>query len=258
METPMKSLTVSDGTEIWFATYGDPSAPAILLGPHFYPDYGRTEGDDTSLWIDGLKDEFYLILADYPRGFGRTGNPLGLEFTPDVAAEEYDRIAEAAGALRYGWIGYSYGGAMGVQQACRSERVTALAVGGFPPLNAPYREMIEITRQVAETYPATAGLNPKVLLSAVGFYSPLAEWPERSEVAKLAIPRMTFMGAEDVGVPAHGVDIPLADRVRAVEVELKTGGWQVEWLMGADHLGAIQAAISLPVVRDFFRAALLA
>lgn len=252
----MQSLTVADGTEIWFATHGDPLSPAILLGPHFYASLGRTDADDTQQWIDGLKEDFFLIVADYPRGFGRTKNPLGMEFTPDVAAEEYGRIADAAGVERFGWVGYSYGGAIGVQLACRSNRVSALAVGGFPPLNAPFQQMVEITTRAA-TSPAAADLDPKLLWSAVGFYAPLPQWPEREELAKLAMPRMAFIGTEDVGVPLHGVDLPLAATLRDTEPALKALGWQVAWVEGRDHLSAIQAEASLPLVRDFFRKSLL-
>lgn len=254
----MDSLTVADGTEIWFATHGDRSCPAIFLGPHFYASLGRSPGDDTDLWIKGLKDEFFLIVADYPRGFGRTGNPLGLGFTPDVASEEYCRIADAAGVGQFGWVGYSYGGAIGVQVACRSGRVSALAVGGFPPLNAPFREMSEISKRIATTSPAIADADPKLLWSAAGFYSPLVEWPERAEVGKLAMPRMAFIGTEDVGVPLHGVDLPLAATLRAAAPTLTKLGWQIEWLDGQDHLSAIDSGISLAIVRDFFRRSLSA
>lgn len=253
----MQSLRVADGTEIWFATHGDPLRPAIFLGPHFYASYGRADGDDTSRWIEGLKDEFFLIVADYPRGFGRTANPLGMDFTPDVAADEYDRIADAAGVERYGWVGYSYGGAIGVQLACRSKRVSALAVGGFPPLAAPFQDMVDITTRMATTMQGTAGVDPKLLWSSVGFYTPLPDWPEAEEVAKLRMPRMAFIGTEDVGVPLHGVDLPLAATLREVELSLKALDWRVEWIEGQNHMSAIEAAAALPVVRDFFRKSLL-
>lgn len=254
--TPMRSLTAADGTEIWYATDGDPLRPAILLGPHFYASFGRTEQDDTQQWIDALKQEFFVIVADYPRGFGRTGNPLGMDFTPDVAAEEYALIADAAGVRSFGWVGYSYGGAIGIQVACRSGRVSALAVGGFPPLNAPIREMIEVTTRIAKAPPPGWDVDPKLLWSPVGFYSPLLRWPEREEVEKLKMPRMAFLGTHDQGVPSYGIDTPLAADLRKAEPELKSMGWQLEWIEGRDHMTAIQAAASLPAVRDFMRRSL--
>ena len=253
----MKSVTAADGTELWFATHGDPQRPAIFLGPHFYASLGRAEGDDTEQWIEALKADFFLIVADYPRGFGRTGNPLGMDFTPDVAADEYQRIADAAGAERFGWVGYSYGGAIGVQLACRTDRVSALAVGGFPPLDAPFREMADITANMARSMADTPGLDPKLLWSAVGFYAPLPQWREREAVANLAMPRMAFIGSDDVGVPAQGIDLPLAATVRKTEPTLKAMGWEVAWLEGQDHVSAVQSSVSLPVVERFFREGLL-
>jgi pimeloyl-ACP methyl ester carboxylesterase len=253
----MKSVIAADGTELWFATHGDSRLPAILLGPHFYASFGRTEGDDTQRWIDGLKQEFFVIVADYPRGMGRTGNPLGMEFTADVAAEEYARIADAAGVDRFGWVGYSYGAAIGLQVACRSGRVSALAIGGFPPLNAPFRKMVEVTTRVATTPQPGWDVDPKVLWTPVGFYSSLLDWPEREAVQKLEMPRLVFVGTEDEGVPNFGIDISLANDLRNAEPELTSMGWQIEWIQGRDHMTAIEAAASLPAAREFLRRSLV-
>lgn len=255
----MESLTVDDGTEIWFATIGDRLQPAIMMGPHFFASFGRTDGDDVQAWIDGLAQDFFVIVADYPRGFGRTGSPLGMRFTPDLAADEYARIADAAGVGSFGWVGYSYGGAIGIQVACRTDRVSALVVGGFPPLNAPFRELVEVTTRLAEAAPPPeeGGPDPQLVWSATGFYTPLVDWAERDEVAKLRMPRMAFIGTRDDGAPAHGVDIPLADQVREAEPELLAMGWRVEWLDGEDHLSGVKSEVALPTVRDFLRASLL-
>ena len=69
----------------------------------------RTEDDEvhSGPWIEALRREFFLIIADYPRGIGRTPAPQGLAFNPDVATEEYLRIADAAHVDRFGWFGYS-------------------------------------------------------------------------------------------------------------------------------------------------------
>src|SRR6266404_1060720 len=100
-----------DGTEIYFETHGHRSNPAILMGPHFYPSRPPDDESFTDAWIDRLQQDFFLIVADYPRGIGRTGNPQGLAYSPDVAAQEYECIANAAGVDRFGWVGYSFGGA---------------------------------------------------------------------------------------------------------------------------------------------------
>jgi pimeloyl-ACP methyl ester carboxylesterase len=207
-----------DGTEIHFQTHGERTKPAIFMGPHFFTSRSADAPPFTEVWIDRLKQDFFLITADYPRGVGRTGNPLGLAYTPDIAAAECERIADAAGVERFGWLGYSFGGALGVQLACRTARVAALVVGGFPPLNAPFRLLSEILATAAASSSASPNADVSVLWTAVGFYRPLIEWAERREVSRLTMPRLAFMGDEDTaqGLPEPG-SAPLADNLRVAE-----------------------------------------
>jgi len=247
-----------DGTDIHFETYGDRAKPAIFLGPHFYMSRPPDDGSCTSRWIEELQQDFRLIVADYPRGTGLTGNPWGLAYSPDIAAQECSLIADAAGAQRFGWLGYSYGGAVGVQLACRTNRLSALAVGGFPPLNAPFRRMIEILSAIESGPPSMSQtVSLQIVRTALGFYRPLADWAERTEVARINIPRLVFMGDRDTaeGMPPPWT-VPLADNLRAAENELRALAWQISWLAGHDHRTAIRPEVSLPVVQRFFRDAL--
>jgi hypothetical protein len=43
--------------------------------------------------------------------------------------------ADAARADRFAWFGYSGGGVVGLQLASRTDRLTALICGGWPPLD---------------------------------------------------------------------------------------------------------------------------
>jgi pimeloyl-ACP methyl ester carboxylesterase len=239
------SCSAADGTVIYFETYGDHSNPAIFLGPHFYMSRTEEEQRHAGPWIESLKEKFFLIVADYPRGTGRTGSPQGLAFNPGVAAEEYGRIADAANVGRFGWVGYSFGGAMGLQVACRTDRVTALAIGGFPPLHAPYQLMVDIHRRLAGR-PAgmPPDINPGVILSAIGFYTPLASWQEHEALAKLAMPRMVFMGSHDE-VAGETPTGPFARILNDSQGELAQLGWQVVWLAGEDH----QTTLAFPGAR---------
>jgi hypothetical protein len=135
--------------------------------------------------------------------------------------------------------------------------MSALAVGGFPPLGAPFAEMTAFSSQMAASALTSDHLNPKLLLSPIGFYAPLVSWAERENLEALTMPRLAFIGVDDVGVPSLGVDLPLAARVRANAPALQEMGWQIEWLEGQDHLSAISPQVSLPPVHDFFRRALL-
>jgi pimeloyl-ACP methyl ester carboxylesterase len=260
MNTPMgdsRFAKAADGTEIYFQSHGEQTKPAVFMGPHFYPSRSGDAGSFTRAWIERLRVDFFVIAADYPRGIGRTGNPQGLHFNADVAAEEYGRIADAAGVERFGWVGYSFGGALGVQIACRTGRVTALAVGGFPPLSAPFKLMTDISIRSAEcpgVLPPFIDLG--VLWSAVGFYKSLIGWPQRQEIPRLTMPRMIFMGDNDSAQGATET-IPLAEILRTCEGDLRALGWGVSWLAGQDHESALQPTIALPIVHQFLREALL-
>jgi pimeloyl-ACP methyl ester carboxylesterase len=243
----------ADGTEVHFAVCGDRRNPAVFMGPHFYVSQTEPDESFTDSWIDRLQREFFLILADYPRGIGLTGAPQGLAYSPDVAVEEYELIADAVGVSRFGWLGYSFGGAMGIQLACRTDRVAALAVGGFPPLNAPFQRIIDIVAERAKsTDPLPELIDPGVLDSTIGFYTPLVNWPEREEIPRLNMPRLVFMGVED-GMPEDERELPLSDKLRAVENELRMLGWRIGWLPGENHSSAIRPEASLPLVQAFFR-----
>lgn len=239
-----------DGTPLAFETYGDPGRPAVFLGPHFYAT--NLIAGVTSPWIDGLRDDFHLILADYPRGLGQTGNPVGMRQTPEFLVEEYGRIADAAGAARFGWVGYSFGGAVGVQLAARTGRVKALAVGGFPPLKAPFALMRDISRDIALNPPPGHEAMAELHWASVGFYESLIGWHEAEAIASLTMPRLVFIGTEDraQGLPPPW-DAPLAETVRRNEARLAELGWEVAWLSGADHMGAVLPDVSLGPVREF-------
>jgi pimeloyl-ACP methyl ester carboxylesterase len=256
--TQCKSVRAADGSVLYFATIGDGAKPALFLGPHFYLTRPTDDPYDTDDWISLFRRDFYLILADSPRGAGGRGNPPGLANTPDLVVEDFIRIADAAGVGQFGWLGYSYGAAIGVQLACRSNRISALAVGGFPPINAPFRFMVDITTRAATTPPPDfATLDPDIIRSITGFYRPLLDWPERREVSKLGMPRLSFMGELDGKDSGNDPwTPPLAEHLRAVERDLRELGWQVTWLPGHDHLSTVRSGVSAAIVHRFFSHAL--
>jgi hypothetical protein len=66
------------------------------------------------------------------------------------------------------------------------------------------------------------------------------------------MPRLAFMGTQDA------FDAPnptLADRLRRAEGELRALGWDIAWIEGQDHLGAMDGRVSGPVVRSFLERA---
>jgi len=252
----------SDGTLLHGEVRGARGQTPLLLGPHFYPAALAVDAT-LARWVEVLSEDFLVISADYPRGIGRTvgvgpgaAASVAAELTGDRAARDYECIADAVGAHRFGFLGYSFGGAMGLAVAARSSRVAALAVGGFPPLDAPYALLAEISEEIAEKPPPLpAFVRAEALHGAAHFYRQLASGSERRAIEALAGPRLAFMGTLDQAQGASR-SMPLATRLAETEVELRERGWQVTWLEGHDHITALDPKVSLPRVREFFLHAL--
>jgi pimeloyl-ACP methyl ester carboxylesterase len=103
-----------------------------------------------SMWQSGGYVErlagFRLVLFDH-RGHGRSDRPAGVaahrieEYVADVSA-----LAAAAGLDRYAFVGYSFGGAVGLRLAARDARMRALVTlgavyeqpGAEPDADSPY------------------------------------------------------------------------------------------------------------------------
>ena len=55
-------------------------------------------------------------------------------------------VADAAGAGNFAYYGYSWLAVAGLQLALRTDRLSGLAMGGFPPFGGPYGAMLAVTR----------------------------------------------------------------------------------------------------------------
>lgn len=245
------AATARDGAELHFCTAGSSKRPAIFLGPHFYASNCAGRSPATAAWTTLLTREYFVIRADYPRGIGLTSAHCDERSTAELACDDYLRIAKAAGVSKFGWMGFSFGGALGIQLAARTNSVTALVVGGFSPLLAPYQELLSILQEIR------SGVSPnhaEIYDAAIGFYESLAEWPERREVGRLTIPRLVYIGDRDTaqGMPGQK-SLPLAERVLASERQLLEWGWDVVWLDGHDHVTAQTTEVAGSAVLEFFK-----
>src|SRR5947209_13438876 len=73
--------------------------------------------------------------------------------TVEKVCKDYLAIADAAGIDRFAAIGYSWGGNSVLQLATRSQRVNALAVGGWPVLDGPYDLLLQTTEKLHRESP---------------------------------------------------------------------------------------------------------
>ncbi|MBB6174638.1 pimeloyl-ACP methyl ester carboxylesterase [Nocardiopsis mwathae] len=146
----MARARLHDGSRIEFEVSG--TGPAVLLPVDPRPaeeekaDELRTWGVDPALGrslVDGLTGAFRVVAFDYEGHV--MAHPKPDTLTPKAVAADILAVADAAGADRFAYYGYSWLALSGLQLALRTDRLTALAMGGFPPLDGPYAEMLRVT-----------------------------------------------------------------------------------------------------------------
>jgi pimeloyl-ACP methyl ester carboxylesterase len=266
----------------------DGEGPALLLPVNPVPVEGpraeelRRWGTDPALGrtlIDGLGDAFRVVAFDYEGHVLQVPKPDTL--TPAIIAADLLAVADAAGVDRFAYYGYSWLAVGGLQLALRGDRVVALAMGGWPPLDGPYAEMLKVTRATHEMAVANAASPPpppepsgqspeeidwsqvQLTLSEgqtrqfVTLYEALRGFDDRAAQARLTCPRLCFVGSADEITYEErwgGVRVSIADPVISRRAELEALGWQVEVLEGLDHTQAMQAAQVLPILRPWLLA----
>jgi pimeloyl-ACP methyl ester carboxylesterase len=283
----MPEARLHDGSAIEVQVHGE--GPALLLPVNPRPVEGPQEevlrrwGNDPALGrslVDGLKDGFRVVAFDYEGHVLAIPKPDTL--VPDNIARDFLAVADSAGADRFAWYGYSWLALSGLQLAIRTDRVSALVMGGFPPIDGPYAEYLRVTaathRLAAETRAGTAPQTTaptasdevdwssvEVTMSEaqtrqfVTLYRALQGFDDRAAQARLACPRLCFAGSADeidYGERWGGVRVRLARPLLERRAELEGYGWDVRVLDGLDHTQAMQAASVLPVLRPWLTAAL--
>jgi pimeloyl-ACP methyl ester carboxylesterase len=290
----MPEARLHDGSAIEIQVHGQ--GPALLLPVNPRPVEGR-QADELRRWgndpalgrslIQGLKDAFRVVAFDYEGHVLQVPKPDTL--TPDKVAGDFLAVADAAGAERFAWYGYSWLALAGLQLAIRTDRLTALAMGAWPPLGGPYAEMLRVTTATHDLasapssadHDAAATATPasepaseeldwstvEVTLSEaqtrqfVTLYQALQNFNDRAAQARLTCPRLCFVGSADeidYGQRWGGVRVSIAGPLLQRRAELEALGWQVQILDGLDHTQAMQAANMLPVLRPWLDAALAA
>jgi pimeloyl-ACP methyl ester carboxylesterase len=263
--------------------------PTVLLAVNPQPVTGpqaeelRRWGTDPALGrtlVDGLADAFRVVAFDYEGHVLAVPKPDSL--TPANLAADLLAVADAAGADRFAYYGYSWLALAGLQLAVRSDRLTALAMGGWPPLDAPYAPMLRVTTATHEMAVANAASPPppppagdpegevdwsqvQLTLSEaqtrqfVTLYQALQGFDDRAAQARLNGPRLCFVGsADEIAYEERwgGVRVSVARPVVDRRAELEALGWEVRVLEGLDHIQAMQAAQVLPILRPWLLGAL--
>jgi pimeloyl-ACP methyl ester carboxylesterase len=276
--------TLHDGSEVAVTVEGE--GPNLLLPVDPTPAQGaeaemlRAWGTDPALGrtlIDAFSDAYRVIAVDYLGH--RLAVPAAESLTPDNLVGDLLAVADAADAAQFAYCGYSWLGPAGLQLALRTDRLTALAMGGFPPLGGPYAEMLAVTlathvlaaENPAPTAPpapqaagedydwstAEVGLSRTQTRQFVTLYEALRDFDDRTAIDRVTVPRLAFAGTRDTIEYAEkwgGVRVSMAEALIQHRAELESRGWRVELLDGLDHTGAMQPSAVLPVVRPWLDA----
>ena len=277
----MPEVALHDGSTIAVEVQG--RGPTVVLPVNPQPVEGpqaeelRRWGGDPALGrtlIDGLSDAFQVVAFDYEGHLLQVPKPDTL--TPANIVGDLLAVADAAGADRFAYYGYSWLAVAGLQLAVRTDRLTALVMGGFPPLEGPYAQMLQVTiatHQLAISAPSTASSPPpaepsdepdwsqvEMTLSEtqtrqfVTLYQALQDFDDQAAQAQLRCPRLCFAGSADQITYDErwgGVLVDMAGPVISRRAELEALGWEVRVLEGLDHLQAMQAAQVLPILRPW-------
>ncbi len=268
----MPEATLHDGSTIEIEIHG--AGPTLLLPVNPHPVTGplaeqmRQYGTDPALGqslIKGLSDAFRVIAFDYEGQCLRIPKPETL--TPYNVASDILAVADAVGAHRFAYYGYSWLALIGLQLAIRTDRLLTLIMGGFPPLNGPYEEMLSVTTAAYEIASGTRpmpsadesewsgnSLSRDQTWQFVTLYQALQGFDDRAAQARLTCPRLCFVGSKDeiqYSKDWGNVDVSLAGPIVRGQALLSELGWGVQVLDGLDHIQAMQARHVVPILRSW-------
>jgi pimeloyl-ACP methyl ester carboxylesterase len=276
-----KEAHLHDGSRLPISVIGE--GPPVVL-PVRATAYAPKQAAEMERWgadpsygpalIEGLSDRFTVIAADYEGH--RMSHPAPDTLTPTNLAADLLSISDAAGVDRFAYYGYSWLALAGLQLALRTDRLTALVLGGFPPLDGPYHEMLAVTRAAEamaasppseEAQDVTPGdwdsvnvqSDPAQTRQFVTLYEALQDFDDRASL-QLRTSRLCFAGENDniVYGPRWGdVRVAIADALIGRRGDLESTGWTVCLLPGLDHLATMHGQVVLEVIQPFLDQCLL-
>jgi glutaredoxin-related protein len=281
-----KIVTLHDGSALEVGLTGNSSAKVIMLPGAKKTVYGD-EAESLAMWgvdpeagkklVEGLSDKFRVLYFDYEGH--RFAHPRPDQLTAQSVVTDFLRIADEMKVESFSYYGYSWLAVAGLQLAVRSGRLESLIMGGYPPFEGPYREMLIVTQKAYEqtlnTYERSgkgliAGTSPEEIdwdtvqvstTSAqtkqfVTLYQSLTEFDDRKVQHLLPIPKLAFAGDKDTivyGENFGGVTVDIAGLLQKHKAELQRAGWDVELLCGdgMDHTKAMHPGEVLPLIKPW-------
>ena len=271
-------VRLHDGSSIDVAISGN--GPTILLPVNPTPLEGQEAelkkkwGVDPALGrnlIDGLNDKFTVVAFDYEGH--RMAHPAPNTLTADNIANDILSIADAAGAEKFAYYGYSWLALCALQLGIRTNRLWALIMGAYPPIDGPYKEMWAVTKATYEMalHPqehapkkysddandwdsAELTISTEQTKQFFTLYDALQKFDDKTVQSKITCPHLCFVGSVDIQEYSErwgGVTVDMVTPLITKADELKKYGWDVQVLEGLDHISAMQPQNVLPVIRPW-------
>ena len=288
---PSKLVTLADGSTLEVGLTGKPGGKIIML-PIAKKSVSGQEAESLKMWgvdpelgkhfAEGLSELFRVLHFDYEGH--RFQHPQPDLLTPDSIALDFLQIADEMRVETFSYYGYSWLALAGLQLAIRTNRLESLIMGGFPPYEGPYREMLTVTAKTHEQalHPSPSpeeqmqdfgspeeihwdqvqvALDPKQTKQFLTLYQSLSDFDDTSVQQKLTLPRLAFAGEADrieYGENFGGVTVDIAGRLRKNEQALRQLGWDVALIPGneMDHTKAMQPETVLPLIKPWLAATL--
>lgn len=247
-------------TGVYYEVHGESGPPLFLAFPVAASANALPSGGGPPAvhrFLARLTDRYRVLVADYP-SVGRSATIPAAEFTADRVCADLLEVAHAAGFTRFAYWGGTFGAVIGLLLATRTDRLTALVSAGWPPLGAPYADMLRGTRLNAPNPPAHALAilrSPAQYAQWVTFYESLAAWSADAAVARIDCPRLVAYGANSESEVA-GIPLQFAAIIRDRRPELETLGWRVVEVADRDSALILDPETLVPIVRDFLDRAL--
>ena len=277
-----KNIKLTDESELKVGLVGNPGSPTIMLPVAKESVYGQ-EAENLKLWgvdpelgkhfIEGMVDKFQILYFDYEGHRLQQPNPENL--TPENIVKDLITIADVMNVKKFSYYGYSWLALVGLQLAIRTDRLESLIMGGFPPIDGPYKEMMVVTMKTYEQ--ALYNQNSPVInehpekvewdniqvkidtnqtKQFVTMYKNLIEFDDREIQHKLVIPRLAFAGEKDTivyGENFGSVTVDIIGILQKNKQELEHLGWDIEIINGndMDHTKAMQPATVLPSIKHW-------
>ncbi|WP_339291144.1 alpha/beta hydrolase [Paenibacillus sp. FSL E2-0201] len=282
-----KNIRLSNQSTIEVGLMGVSDRPTIML-PIAKKSVYNQEADNLKLWgvdpelgkhfVKGLADTFQVLYFDYEGHLFQ--HPVG-NLTADHIVKDLLLIADEMNVKNFSYYGYSWLALIGLQLAVRTNRLESLVMGGFPPYNGPYQEMMIVTHKThtqalnnqneAAEISSFETENPdeidwdnikvsmdtRVTAQFVALYESLTAFDDRSIHHLLSLPKLAFAGENDTivyGENFGNVTVDIAGILKKNTTKLCDLGWDVEILTGTqmDHTKAMQPAIVLPLIKPWF------